>query len=156
MDEGGERVWCLRERKRDSDEAEIIGGETEKVWDRVRPAACLVLLHEVNKLPKSKASWSSIILKWEGEVEWRGRGGRRGVECDRGEWVKERRSWERKWTVDVKVEVVNGRDISLTSSSFPTLQGSLLDGRGKEEWRRRRERGWWARERKWIKTSVRY
>lgn len=38
--------------------------------DRVRPADYRVPLHEVNKLSKSKASWSSIIPKWEvGELE---------------------------------------------------------------------------------------
>lgn len=46
--------------------------------NRVRPADCLVLLHEVNKLQRSKASWSSIIPKWEvGEVERWSEGKRR-------------------------------------------------------------------------------
>ena len=61
----------------------------KKVWDRVWSAASLALLHEVNKLPKSKASWSSIIPKWEeGEVEWVEDEGGGGTEWDRGEWVK--------------------------------------------------------------------
>lgn len=61
-----------------------------KVGDRVKPAAYLAPLHEVNKPPKSKASWSSIIPKWDvGEVELgEAEGGGGGTEWDRGEQVK--------------------------------------------------------------------
>lgn len=81
----------------------------------MRPADHLVSLHEVNKLSKSKATWSSIIPKWEvgiggvsGGGSWGSRVGRRGI----GQGLQEeRRQGERKWTVNVKVDVVNGPDI---------------------------------------------
>lgn len=63
--------------------------EIEKKSETVRPAAYLAPLHEVNKLPKSKASCSSIIPKWEvWAVEWGKEEGEGGTEWDRGEWVK--------------------------------------------------------------------
>lgn len=87
MNEGGEEVGLSeRERKQDNAKAESIGGEEKRVWDRVRPPDYLVLLREVNKLPKSKASWSSIFPKWEvGELEWGEEEGGAGAEWDRGE-----------------------------------------------------------------------
>lgn len=74
----------------------------------MRSGVYLALLHKVNKLPKSKASWSSIIPKWEVGGGVRGKRmkgvGQRGA----GQGPEEERSsWERKWTV----EVVNSSDI---------------------------------------------
>lgn len=81
----------------------------------MKPADHLVSLHEVNKLSKSKATRSSIIPKWEigiggvsGGGSWGSRVGQRGI----GQGLQEERSrGERKWTVNVKVDVVNGPDI---------------------------------------------
>lgn len=105
----------------------------------MRSAVYLACLYEVNKLLKSKASWPSIIPKWEvGEANWRGGERWRAVEQDTGEWVKvERRTWEKidSWCYS-RTEWPR---YLLTLSLFPILLDALSISEEGIDWKRRED-----------------
>ena len=137
MGKGGEAVG---ERYRTTLEQKLYQGMRGSVrGTRVRPADCLVLLHEVNKLHRSKASWSSIIPKWEvGKVErWsegKRREGRKGLQSG----MEESRSrsaegelCESKWTVNGLSRKQRMSQKLSDLVLIPRSTGCLLDGRAK-------------------------